>query len=94
VFFKSLSTQRREPSKSATCSRQKTRWIPPSPSAIPVCWRRSVGRSFEASVVERLVHALGYASDDPDDQESAVMYGIATRLSFAAPAYLSGASSL
>jgi hypothetical protein len=94
VLFKCLSTQRREPSNCATCSRHKTRWIPPSPRATPVCWRRSVDRSFDASVVERFVHALGQAGDDPDDQESAVVYGIATCLSFAAPVYLSGASSL
>ena len=50
--------------------------------------------SFEASVEERFVHALRWASGDPDDQESTVVYGIATRLSFAAPVCLSGTSSL
>jgi hypothetical protein len=52
-----LATWRREPSSCATCSRQKACWIPPSPGATPVCWRRSVDRSFQASVVERFVHA-------------------------------------
>ena len=47
--------------------------------------------SFEASVEERFVHVLRQACDDFDDQESPVVYGIATRLSCAAPAYLSGA---
>jgi len=49
--------------------------------------------SFKASVEERFVHALRKACGDPDDQESTVVYGITTRLSFAAPACLSGTSS-
>ncbi len=50
--------------------------------------------SCEAPVEERFVQARRQACDDPDDQESTVVYGIATRLSFAAPACLSRASSL
>jgi hypothetical protein len=54
-----------------------------------------VGRmSFGAWVVERFVHALCKACGDLDDQKSAVVYGIATCLSFPAPTCLSGASSL
>ena len=54
-----------------------------------------VGRHvIGSSIEERFVHALRQACDDPDDQESPVVYGIATRRSFAAPACLSGASSL
>jgi hypothetical protein len=91
---KNLSTHRHEPSNCATCSRQKACWIPPSPGATPVCWRRSVDISVKASVEERFVYALCQAGDDPDDQESLVVYGKATRLSLAAPASLPDTSGL
>ena len=50
--------------------------------------------SCEALVEERFVHALGQACNDPDDQESAVVYVIATHLSFAAPVNLSKESAV